>query len=89
MRVVLEGKLTMRDHEAFKRMLESIEGGPGRPLVLDLAGLDFVDSAGLGMFLLAQELMRSKGASVILSRPRPHVRRLLEVACFDTLFTIE
>ena len=49
----------------------------------------FIDSAGLGMLLLARDEGKRKNLDVCLRRPRGQVKRMLEVARFDTMFTIE
>ncbi|HYE49089.1 MAG TPA: STAS domain-containing protein [Azospirillaceae bacterium] len=87
--IALTGKLTMRDHDQFGGLVGRIGSAPGSLCVLDLAGLDFIDSAGLGMFLLVQDTARETRKRIVLRQPKPQVRRLLEVACFHTLFPIE
>lgn len=90
--VRLSGKLTLRDHDSFRDLMADISdltGFEGDRIVFDMADLEFVDSAGLGMFLVAQDMARSRSLQVVLRSPQAPVRRLLEVACFHTLFTIE
>jgi|GEM_PF-546945 anti-anti-sigma factor len=48
-------------------------------VVLDLANLDFIDSAGLRHFVLLQRLLRQRGGTLALARARPHVREIFEV----------
>jgi HptB-dependent secretion and biofilm anti anti-sigma factor len=87
--IMMSGKFTLRDHDRFRSMVATIPEKTGSVVFLDISGLEFVDSAGLGLFLLSQETARACGKQVVLRHPKPHVRRLLEVACFHTLFTIE
>ena len=87
--IALSGKLTMRDHDQFRTLVASIGDSGGGTCVLDLSRLDFIDSAGLGFFLLIQDTAKEKAKRVVLRQPKPPVRRLLEVACFHTLFPIE
>jgi anti-sigma B factor antagonist len=53
------------------------------PLVLDLAGVEFVDSSGLRVLLEAHQLREADGRSLVLSRPSMAVKRLLDVAGVD------
>jgi len=53
---------------------------PGGDLVLDFAGVSFVDSSGLGLLLSTARTMTERGASLVLRSPAPTVRRLFGVA---------
>jgi anti-anti-sigma factor len=55
-------------------------GDHGRDVVLDLAGVSFVDSSGLGLLLAAAGTAEEGGASLILRAPSPAVRRLIGIA---------
>jgi len=47
-------------------------------VVLDLAGVDFMDSAGLGSLLSAQQRMHDLGIRATVTRPSKAVERVLE-----------
>lgn len=49
-------------------------------IVVDLAGVEFVDSVGLSMLIRAQRHAESNRGSLILRDLRPQTRRLLEVS---------
>ncbi len=86
--MALRGAFTFKDHHSFRALLDALRGG-GKRHVLDLSGLDFVDSAALGMFLIAEDEARSAGWTLTLRRPSSRVAKLMEVAAMDTVFTIE
>jgi anti-anti-sigma factor len=48
-------------------------------LVLDLGGVDFIDSTGLNVILRLRELCRNHYCRLVLAAPSHQVRRLLEV----------
>lgn len=52
--------------------------GP-RVVVLDLAGLEFVDSSGISVVLLARMHLEKVGAKLVLSNMRRPVRRVFDV----------
>jgi anti-sigma B factor antagonist len=52
----------------------------GRHLVLDLAGLEFCDCAGLSLFLRVQQRARAAGGSLHLAALTPRVLRVITVA---------
>ena len=56
---------------------------------IDLSGLVFIDSSGLGSLIqLGQEAAR-RGKTLTLSNVRPPIRRLLEITKLDHFFDIQ
>lgn len=87
----LGGRFTFAAHPAFRDLLsahvETMNGG-GR-VTFDLSAIEFVDSAALGMLLLAREVATRRAATIRIRGAKGQVRRMLEVSRFDTLFTVE
>jgi anti-anti-sigma factor len=57
-------------------------------LVLDLDGVTFVSSSGLGTFLLLTEEFRSAGGKLVLAAPRSGVTQVLELLNLDQFLEI-
>jgi anti-sigma B factor antagonist len=57
-------------------------------LVVDLAGADKIDSAGLGTLLYARAELRRAGGSLALANLKPAHRKTLHVAKLDTVFSV-
>jgi anti-anti-sigma factor len=57
-------------------------------VVLDLAGVTFVDSSGLGALIVARNSAREIGGSLSLVSPPPVVRRLLGSTRLHDVFDI-
>jgi stage II sporulation protein AA (anti-sigma F factor antagonist) len=66
-----------------------MEGFDGQNYVLDLHGLEFIDSAGLGMFLIARETAEKKVLQLRLRRPQGQVQQMLQVTKFVDLIPCE
>jgi len=47
-------------------------------IILNLAKVSKIDSAGLGRIILCMQKLRNQGIRLTLLNPAPHVRRLLE-----------
>lgn len=59
------------------------------PLLLDLSGLDFVDSTGLNCLLTARSVsLEESGQTLHLLAPGPRVRRLLALTDTAGLFVV-
>lgn len=88
--VFLSGKLTMRDHAAFLQMADTATGSGAGRVIIDLSGVEFIDSAGLGLLLVAHEKAKAQqGSGVVLRHPQPHILRLLDLGDFRRVMTIE
>ncbi len=87
-RVVLAGRFTFNDHEEFEKLLAAVATCAGAPLVLDLHALEFMDSAGLSMILIAREEAERHGTRLSLHSPTGRVSQLLRLAAVDTLVDI-
>lgn len=85
--VVLSGRLdtnTSPDLEAVvKRELDGVE-----KLVLDMAELEYVSSAGLRVILVAQKTMLTQGTMIVRS-PREEIRNIFDLTGFLDILTIE
>jgi len=86
--LMLRDQLNFADREPFDTMTDKLFARRSRIVAIDLSGLDYMDSAGLGMLLSLRERADKAGVDVQLQRPKGEVRELLALACFDTLFTV-
>lgn len=58
-------------------------------IVFDLTDVDFVDSAGLGLLMLARRLLERKDAMLRLCGAQPRVRALLRMTKTDVLLPVD
>lgn len=79
--VFLEGEL---DHNSAAGMRAEIDNQLRDPrileLVIDLDGITFMDSSGVGLILGRYKQMAERGGSVRVSRPAPRIDRLLALS---------
>jgi HptB-dependent secretion and biofilm anti anti-sigma factor len=87
-RVKLQERMSFSDHSVFRDLLIEISKAKAQNAVFDLSELVSIDSAGLGMLMIALEESRKGGWALSLRSPQGHVRKLLELACFDKLIPI-
>jgi anti-anti-sigma factor len=83
--VVLSGELDSSSAASLQERMASIPPQSTRRLIFDLAGLRFMDSAGIAVLLGAAE----KVSDVSLRNPSPIIRRVLEITGLFDVFTIE
>ena len=81
------------DHHSAKGLREEIDHAMYlyRPetLALDLSGVDFMDSSGLGLILGRYTKLQTLGGKLVVTRPTSEIRKLLQLAGADKLFPIE
>jgi anti-anti-sigma factor len=85
-RVIMTGRLTFADIQPFKQVVGLMPDAQGRRFVIDLAGVSFIDSAAMGMLLMARDSAAQASVSLALTGAQGQVKRILDVAKFDTLF---
>jgi HptB-dependent secretion and biofilm anti anti-sigma factor len=82
------GHLTAYNHTIFRQVLSDIASNACKKAVLDVEKIDFIDSGGLGMLLLARDDLKKRDIALQLRHPQGNVRKILQVAKFDSLFDI-
>lgn len=78
-RLVLTGRFTGQDADPVRQAIADVKGGPERRHLLDLTGLDFIDSAGIGMMLVMNGEAVSAGKALSLLCAPGHVRKVVEL----------
>ena len=77
--VELHGSLDTATSPQLERSLAPILAGSVTDLVFDLAGLEFVSSAGLRVFGIARKTLRERGGQVAFIDMQPQVKEVFEI----------
>lgn len=83
--VDLIGHLTFEATDGFRDLLAALEEKRTQSCVLNLEQVEFIDSAGLGLLVLANATARRNGMTLSMRSPRGQVREMIEVAEFHTI----
>lgn len=59
-----------------------------RGMVVDLAGVDYLSSAGIRVLLVLFKRASDANVSLVVARPQAHVAEILEIAGLDDILTI-
>ena len=88
--LIISGRLTFAEHEQCRAILAELSAAPGGRQVVDLRGVEFIDSAGLGLLLLLREEAEKNGRNLSLRIPNDgQVKQMLDVSHFQSLIPIE
>jgi len=84
--VVPTGRLDVAGAPALKDAIaELVKNGPPR-VVIDMEGISFVDSTGLGSVISALKQVRGSQGDLRLAAPNQQVRVVLELTTLDRVF---
>jgi anti-sigma B factor antagonist len=76
--VTLRGELDTVDAASVAAALVAV-AARAPEIILDLAGLEFIDASGVAALLLARAQARCAGGDLLLAAPQDHVLRVLAV----------
>lgn len=86
--LVVRGEVDLSTSERLKEAVyESLEEGPGN-LVVDLNGLDFMDTTGLGALVAGLKRARQGGGDLSLVCNRGHLLKIFSLTGLDKVFSI-
>lgn len=86
--VKLHGRFTFDNHKEFRSAFSTHLAGHAKEIAIDFSTVDYMDSAALGMLLLARERASDQGKTVTLRNCRGPVKAVLDIANFQRLFAI-
>ena len=86
----LKGRMTlgMRLREIESKISDAADDGVER-LILDLSGIEFIDSAGLGALMILYGNMKLRGGQLRLVAPGPKVLDVLKLTHTDAILPID
>ena len=84
--LALAGRFDFAAHRDFRSAYQDALAQPATRIALDFSGVEYLDSAALGMLLLLRQSAEAAGKAVILAGAAGSVLRILEIANFRKLF---
>jgi anti-anti-sigma factor len=87
--LTVEGALDMATSDRLRAVAENALREGARHLVLDLAGVGFIDSTGVGALVAIRNLAIDHEAELSLRDPSQPARRILELSTLVEVFTVE
>ena len=78
--VVVRGQLDVATAPRFRQVLVEAQYGGHADVAIDLAGVEFLDSMGLGVLVGALKRARSHDAELVLAGANDRIRHVLELS---------
>lgn len=78
--VRLRGQLDVATAPQFRQAMVAAQFGGSTRVVIDLAGVEFLDSMGLGIIVGAIKRARAHDGELVLAGPTDRIRHVLELS---------
>jgi anti-anti-sigma factor len=82
------GRLDTAGASAFEREMTAATQTENRRLLIDLANLVYVGSAGLRVLLMAAKRLRASGGSIALCGLQPQVAEVFDISGFTAVVPV-
>jgi anti-sigma B factor antagonist len=86
--VALSGDVDVAQGLGLRDVLGEVLSGPPGPVVVDLAGVRFLDSSGVGLLVTSHRRAAQDGRGFAVSGPGDAVQRTLQLTRTDRILTI-
>lgn len=85
--IKISGRFDFSVHQDFRKATQQASSGV-TAIVVDMSSTDYVDSSALGMLLVLRDKVGENKNAISIKNAKPEVRKILDIANFDKLFTL-
>ena len=82
------GRFDFSVHNEFRQAIQLASSGVTKTMV-DLSGTEYLDSSALGMLLVLRDKVGGGKETVHITGAQSEVKKILAIANFDKLFTLD
>jgi len=86
--LTVTGEIDMATVPRFRQRLLGVIGAGAQSVVIDLSGVDFIDSTGLGVLMGAAKRVRGSGGDIRLVRTGSRLSELIELTRLDRVLDV-
>ncbi|MGH9360898.1 MAG: STAS domain-containing protein [Thermoanaerobaculia bacterium] len=87
-RIELEGFLDAHNYEKLESAFDNFFGHGRYCFIVDLSRLEYISSAGAGVFIGAAGTCQENGGDIVLVRPTPEVQEIFELLGVYQIFKV-
>lgn len=85
--IKISGRFDFSVHQDFRKATQQASSGV-TAIMVDMSETDYVDSSALGMLLVLRDKVGENKEAISIKNAKPEVRKILDIANFDKLFTL-
>ncbi|MCR9144365.1 MAG: STAS domain-containing protein [bacterium] len=86
--IKLDGKFDIEQTQNFEKSFESMIGSRPPRVGMDMTGLNFIDSSGMGSLIKGLNKTRNYGGEMILYGLKPMILNVFKLAKLDNFFKV-
>ena len=86
--IEVSGEVDLYNVSDLKKALFSLTDGEHRSVIVDMKGVNYMDSSGIGALVAGQKKMKSHNGKFGLMNLHDDVLNILKLATLDKFFTI-
>ena len=86
--IALEGEIDLHESPVVKEKLNPLIDAKLPRIIVDMAGVTYIDSSGLALLIEAMQRIQAYGGKFALCDLRPTVKTIFEIARLDQVFQI-
>ena len=86
--LTVTGEIDMATAPRFRQRLLAVISGGAQNVVIDLSGVDFIDSTGLGVLMGAAKRVRTAGGDIRLVMTGSRLADLIEITRLDRVLDV-
>ena len=86
--VKLTGEVDASNAMDLRKSLQRLIDSSHTKILVDLKDVNYIDSTGLGILVMAYKLARGRNGSIKFSNVSPHISKLFELTNVNKLFEI-
>jgi len=85
----LQGRFDAASAPEIKQLLKDQVGAGNTRIVLEISGVDFMDSSGLSVIVTCQRLAQSRGGDLRIAGAAESVKSILELTRLSRVFELD
>ena len=86
--VRVAGEVDLRTSPRLRTLLLQVIDTRPKRLIVDLAGVEYMDSSGVGTMVEIKRMLEGRGGEIVLVGLQPRVRGVFEITQLDKFFRI-
>ena len=89
LKINIDGRFDYDCHQDFSASYKELPQAAQKKYVIDLTGVSYLDSSALGMLLVLRERVGGDRSDITLLGANKDIKRVLDIASFEKLFTVK
>lgn len=85
----VKGEISLKTIAYAKQQLKILAGYPQPTIILDMSGLEYIDSSGLGTLVSQHQILRDQNKNLKVANLRERTRSIFHAIALDKVLCLE